>query len=68
VLALVEAFLGQKVLEGAQEWTPEQGTPRGAVFSPLLSDIGHDPVRTRLVDARAEGFDFRGYHFAAGLR
>src|SRR5208283_4844929 len=36
VLALVEAFLGQQVLEGGQQWTPEQGTPQGAVISPLL--------------------------------
>jgi RNA-directed DNA polymerase len=27
VLALVEAFLGQQVLEGGQQWTPVQGTP-----------------------------------------
>jgi hypothetical protein len=24
------------------------------------------PVKTRLVDARTEGFDFLGYHFEAG--
>ena len=26
------------------------------------------PVKTRLVDARTEGFDFLGYHFEAGQR
>jgi RNA-directed DNA polymerase len=117
VLALVEAFLGQSVLEDTREWVPEQGTPQGAVISPLLSNIYLDPLdylmadrgfemvryaddfvvlcrspqdaeaalalvqdwtaqagltlhpdKTRLVDARTDGFDFLGYRFEAGLR
>jgi RNA-directed DNA polymerase len=44
VLALVEAFLGQSVLEDTREWVPEQGTPQGAVISPLLSNIYLDPL------------------------
>jgi RNA-directed DNA polymerase len=39
VLALVQSFLEQSVLEDAREWVPEQGTPQGAVSSPLLSNI-----------------------------
>ena len=53
VLALVEAFLGQSVLEATQEWVPEQGTPRRAegallarraVISPLPGNIYLDPL------------------------
>jgi len=44
VLGLVEAFLGQQVMEGMENWVPEQGTPQGAVISPLLSNIYLDPL------------------------
>jgi RNA-directed DNA polymerase len=44
VLDLIRAFLTQEVLESAQSWSPEEGTPQGAVLSPLLSNIYLDPL------------------------
>ena len=39
VLELIESFLKQQILEDLQLWTPEAGSPQGAVISPLLSNI-----------------------------
>ncbi|MCG7845006.1 MAG: group II intron reverse transcriptase/maturase, partial [Methanomassiliicoccales archaeon] len=44
VLALIATFLKQEVLDGMEQWTPERGTPQGAVISPLLANIFLNPL------------------------
>lgn len=39
VLDLIEMYLKQGVVEETGTWTPAEGTPQGAVISPLLSNI-----------------------------
>jgi RNA-directed DNA polymerase len=44
LLELVEGYLGQDIMEGLSRWTPEAGTPQGAVISPLLANLYLHPV------------------------
>ncbi len=34
VLSLIQAYLDQEILDGMERWTPEAGTPQGAVATP----------------------------------
>jgi len=58
VLSLLESYLSQGVLDGLEHWTPERGTPQGAVISPLLSNVYLDPLDHLMATA---GYDMVRY-------
>jgi len=39
LIELITKYLKQGILEGTSSWSPEKGTPQGAVLSPLLANI-----------------------------
>lgn len=51
VLELIESYLHQDVMETAGQWTPQEGSPQGAVLSPLLSNIYLDPLDHHMAQA-----------------
>jgi RNA-directed DNA polymerase len=54
VLALLDAFLQQPIFEGLAQWMPEDGTPQGAVVSPLLANLYLDPLDHAMAAAGVE--------------
>jgi RNA-directed DNA polymerase len=44
VLDLIRRWLAADILKGTERWTPAQGSPQGAVISPLLANIYLDPL------------------------
>jgi len=50
VLDLIRGWLTADILNGLERWTPTQGSPQGAVISPLLANIYLDPLDRLLAD------------------
>lgn len=58
VLAVIEQYLTNSVMDGREQWTPPAGTPQGAVLSPLLSNIYLDPLDHLM---RQDGYEMVRY-------
>jgi len=54
VLGLIEGYLKQEIFEGLEHWSPQEGTPQGAVISPLLANIYLNPVDVEMAAAGHE--------------
>jgi len=54
VLELIWSFLKQDILEDLTMWTPEKGSPQGAVISPLLANLYLHPVDVAIAAAGYE--------------
>jgi RNA-directed DNA polymerase len=50
VLDLLERYLKQEIFDGLQRWRPGEGTPQGAVISPLLSNLYLHPMDVAMAE------------------
>lgn len=58
VLSLLRSYMKADILDDTKQWTPEGGTPQGAVISPLLANIYLNPLDHLMA---REGFEMVRY-------
>lgn len=58
ILDLIQGYLDQDVIHELERWTPIEGTPQGAVISPLLANLYLNPLDWLMHD---EGFSMVRY-------
>jgi RNA-directed DNA polymerase len=54
VMDLIERFLKQEIMENMTHWTPEEGSPQGAVISPLLANLYLHPIDREMAEGGYE--------------
>jgi RNA-directed DNA polymerase len=58
ILRLIRSYLKAGIMDNLREWTPEEGTPQGAIISPLLANIYLDPLDKLMAE---RGFEMTRY-------
>jgi RNA-directed DNA polymerase len=54
IIGLLREYLKQEVLDTMTSWKPEEGTPQGAVISPLLSNLYLDELDHKMEELGVE--------------
>ncbi len=54
VITMLAGYLKQDVMDAMNQWTPEGGTPQGAIVSALLSNIYLDPLDHEMAQGEVE--------------